>query len=98
MFSFVFNNSTTAGTSAQLIIDDISFTFTKQEMVNISINYTRAFKNTDGNYDIAPYIPPVAIPPLVQQVSRFPPVIFTFKITGIPREVVAKNQELLNLK
>ena len=82
LYSYLFNNSTTSGVSAQMSNDSLSFTFKKAENVDISLYYTRAFKNAGGNYTIA-------------TANKFPPIAFTFKITGIPREV---EQKFLNLK
>ena len=81
LYSYLFSNSTTTGATSTLNVDSNSFTFTKDELVNISINYTRTFKNSSGNYTIVQN--PTAN-------SIYPPVCFTFKITGIPKEVEKK--------
>ena len=75
IYSYLFSNSTATGAASQINIDNNSFTFSKDELVNISINYTRTFKSSAGNYTI------------IQNTaanSIFPPVVFVFKITGIP--------------
>ena len=69
----IFGNSTTAASSGAQNVDTTALAFTKNELVNITIFYTRIFKNTTTlNYNIA-------------TTTSFPAVQFTFKITGIPR-------------
>ena len=83
---YLFNNSTTVGLASPQNVDSFSFTFSKDELVNINLFYTRAFKNTAGNYGIVQYVVPATL------VSNlFPQAIFTFKITGIPRETPPKS-------
>ena len=88
IYNWTFNNSLTTPNTLNTNLDNNSFTFTKNEIVNINLNYTKIFKGSAGDYNI------------IQSTtanSIYPDMIFTFKIHGIPR-VVAKNHELLNLK